>query len=83
MSLCFEWDQEKAVLVDELRSEYCFDYSKGRSNRFAGRNRGERLVVVLDPDVAEVFKTSESVNKILRAIITTMPPISKLKAAAG
>jgi hypothetical protein len=68
--------------ADELRSEYRFDYSKGRSNRFAGRSKGERLVVVLDPDIAEVFKTPESVNEVLRALITTMPTIPKAKVAA-
>ena len=69
--------------VDELRAEYHFDYSKGRSNRFAGRSQGERLVVVLDPDIAEVFKTPESVNEILRALIETMPRIPEPKVAVG
>ena len=64
---------------DEMRSEYRFDYSKGRPNRFAGRSKGERLVVVLDPDIAQVFKTPESVNEVLRALITTMPEIPKAK----
>lgn len=66
---------------DEMRSEYRFDYSKGRSNRFAGRSKGERVVVVLDPDIAQVFKTPESVNEVLRALITTMPAIPKAKVA--
>ena len=30
-------------------------------------------VIRLDPDVAEVFKTAESVNTILRALIAAMP----------
>ncbi|WP_218080647.1 BrnT family toxin [Anthocerotibacter panamensis] len=30
-------------------------------------------VVVLDEDVAQVFTTPESVNKVLRALIKTMP----------
>ncbi len=71
------------MTVDELRTEYRFDYSKGRSNRFAGRSQGERLVVVLDPDIAEVFKTPESVNEILRALIETMPRIPEPKVAVG
>jgi len=33
----------------------------------------DSIVVVLDPDVAEVFKTPEAVNRVLRALITTMP----------
>ena len=66
---------------DEMRSEYRFDYSKGQSNRFAGRSKGERVVVVLDPDIAQVFKTPESVNEVLRALITTMPAVPKEKVA--
>jgi hypothetical protein len=29
--------------------------------------------VTLDPDVARVFKSAESVNAVLRALLTTMP----------
>jgi len=58
---------------DELRPEYRFDYQKARPNRFAGGTSKERSVVVLDPDVSAVFKTPESVNKALRAIISAMP----------
>lgn len=57
----------------EMQAEYALDYSKARPNRFAARCKGESRVVVLDPDVAEVFKTAESVNAVLRAIIESMP----------
>ena len=30
-------------------------------------------MVVLDPDVAAVFKTPAAVNSVLRALISTMP----------
>jgi hypothetical protein len=60
----------------EMRPEYRFDYRKARPNRFAGRVK-ENRVVVLDPDIAEVFTTPESVNKILRALISPMPPVNK------
>jgi len=56
----------------EMLPEYRFDYKKAKPNRFA-KNRAARVVVVLDPDVAVVFKTPESVNTMLRALITTMP----------
>ena len=52
--------------------EYHFDYSKAHPNRFASRAT-ESVVVVLDPDISQVFTTLESVNAILRALITTMP----------
>ena len=58
---------------DERRPEYHFDYSKAKPNRFAGQSEESRVVVVLDPDVSEVFQTPNSVNEILRAIIKTMP----------
>jgi hypothetical protein len=52
---------------DELRDEYRFDYSRAKPNRFASRMDEGRLVVVLDPDVSNVFTTPEAVNKVLRA----------------
>ena len=57
---------------DDLRDEYQFDYRKARPNRFASVIEQGR-VVTLDPDVSEVFKTSESVNNVLRALIESMP----------
>ena len=60
----------------EMRAEYRFDYSKAKPNRFASRVDKNHLVVALDPDVAEVFTSPEAVNKILRAVIQTMPATS-------
>ena len=59
--------------ADDLRPEYNFDYRKARPNRFAGRVDKSQVVVMLDPDISEVFTTPESVNAILRALIQTMP----------
>jgi len=58
---------------NELRSEYKFDYAKAKPNRFASRTRLQGLAVLLDPDVARVFKSAESVNKALRALISSVP----------
>ncbi len=59
---------------DELLAQYRFDYQKAKPNRFANRSGKQPLkVVVLDDDVAQVFTTPESVNKVLRALIETMP----------
>jgi hypothetical protein len=66
---------------DGARPEYRFDYSKSKPNRFAERASQSRTVVVLDPDIAEVFTTPESVNNVLRALITTMPRSQKRKAS--
>lgn len=57
---------------DELLAEYQFDYSKAKTNRFA--SKGERTVVILDEDLSQVFKTPESVNKALRAIVEAVLP---------
>jgi hypothetical protein len=58
---------------DELLAEYHFDYARSRPNRFATTADEPRVVVVLDPDVGEVFQTPDSVNEVLRALIKTMP----------
>lgn len=66
---------------DDARPEYRFDYSKSKPNRFAERVGQSRTVVVLDPDIAEVFTTPESVNNVLRALIATMPRSQRRKAS--
>jgi hypothetical protein len=58
---------------DELRPEYRFDYDKAKPNRFAKRMAAETIAVVLDPDVAAVFKSSKAVNKLLRSVIEALP----------
>ena len=58
---------------DDLLPEYRFDYTKARPNRFAKGVAEGSLVVVLEPELAQVFKTSEQVKAILRAIADTMP----------
>jgi hypothetical protein len=65
---------------EDMLPEYNFDYNKAKPNRFAGRISKERVVVLLDPEVSEVFTTPESVNTVLRALITAMPEGSKRAA---
>lgn len=65
---------------DDMLPEYDFDYDKAKANRFAGRISKERVVVLLDPEVSEVFTTPESVNTVLRALITAMPSGSRRTA---
>ena len=59
---------------DDMRSEYRLDYGKARPNRFAAILKGRTTAVVLDPDVASVFASSESVNRLLRSVIAALPP---------
>ena len=54
-------------------AEYSFNYNKAKPNRFAGKLGQDQLMVCLDADVAAVFKSAESVNHVLRAIITSLP----------
>ena len=45
-----------------------YDFSNGVSGRYAKRLASGSNVVVLDPDVWEVFPDSASVNRALRAL---------------
>ncbi len=63
------------IKTDDMESEYVFDYSKARPNRFAEKIKKDSVVVVLDPDVAQFFATSETVNAILRGIMSAMQNI--------
>ncbi len=64
-----------------MRQEYDFDYRK-QPNRFADKQEEDRVIVMLDPDVSEVFQTPDSVNRVLRALIEAMPPKPKRKKAS-
>lgn len=66
-------------VADELRPEYSFDYGQSRPNRFASRMNGPVLAVVLEPDVAAVFDSAESVNRMLRSVISAIPKPPKRK----
>ena len=49
----------------EMLDEY--DFSGGVRGKYVDRfPKGSNVVVVLEPDVAEIFKDSESVNRALR-----------------
>ena len=58
---------------EPLRKEYRFDYSRAKPNRFAEKMSKGVIAVVLEPDVAAVFKSSEAVNALLRSVIAVMP----------
>ncbi len=58
---------------DDLKAEYRFDYSTSRPNRFAEHMGEDAVAVVLDPDVAAVFRSSEVVNQLLRSVISALP----------
>ena len=62
-------DKLVSVENDDLQTHYDFDYSKAKPNRFAARLAQEQVMVVLDPDIAAVFPTSEAVNEALRVLV--------------
>lgn len=51
-----------------MKAYYDFDYSKAKLNRFIEHLAQERLMVVLDPDIAVIFPTSEAVNEAPRVL---------------
>ena len=56
--------------VDELRPEYRYDYSEAVRGKYYKRLMEEGAnVVVLDPDIAAVFRDSASVNEALRSLL--------------
>jgi hypothetical protein len=65
-------------LRDTMRKEYRFDYRRAKPNRFAGKISEGVVVVILEPDVAAVFKSSEAVNTLLRSVIAAMPESKQL-----
>ena len=50
-----------------MKKEY--DFSKGVRGKYAKQYAEGTNVILLDPDVAKAFPTSESVNKALRSLI--------------
>ena len=63
--------KKRQALRDPMRKEYRFDYSRAKPNRFA--ERMSVVTIVLEPDVAAVFKSSKAVNALLRSVIASMP----------
>jgi hypothetical protein len=53
--------------TDEMRAEY--DFSGGVRGKYVDRYRRGTNVVLLDPELAEAFPDSKSVNDALRALV--------------
>ncbi|MGI4788498.1 MAG: hypothetical protein ACRYFS_06565 [Janthinobacterium lividum] len=66
------YDDPNEDLDDNLLPEYHFDYSKAKLNPYAARAL-RRKAIILETDIAEIFTTSEQVNKALRALIEAVP----------
>ena len=57
---------KRARKEPEMKPEY--DFRGGVRGKYAARYARGTNVVILDPDVAKVFKDSKSVNEALRAL---------------
>lgn len=57
---------------DDMPAEHDLDWSKARPNPYAARLK-DTVAVVLEPDVAEAFPTSEAVNTFLRSVLAAVP----------
>ena len=68
---------------DDMPAEYPLDWAKAKPNPYAARLK-DTVAVVLAPDVAAVFPTSESVNTFLRSIIAAVPrPARRARRSPG
>jgi hypothetical protein len=72
--------KKKQTKQEALRSEYRFDYGKSKPNRFASKISEGAIAIVLEPDVAAVFKSSKTVNALLRSVISAMPQSKRNQA---
>jgi hypothetical protein len=59
-------EPETTLNDDEMRPEY--DFSGGVRGKYYEAYKQSTNVVVLDPDVAEVFRDSASVNEALKLL---------------
>lgn len=49
-----------------------YDFSRGTRGKYATRYAEGTNVVILDPDVAQYFPDTESVNEALRSLISVI-----------
>jgi hypothetical protein len=62
--------RKKVASRDDLRPDYEFDYSKAVRGKHYRRLIAEGAnVVVLDPDIAKMFRGSAAVNDALRSLL--------------
>ena len=63
----------------DMLNEY--DFCKGVRGKYAKRYAETNHLIVLAPDLAEIFPDSESVNEALRALVTLARQITKKSAS--
>ena len=65
----------------DMNKEYALDYSRAKTNRFAGIVKEKVILYPIDEDIAKVFRNPAEVNNALRAIINAIPKKSLRKQA--
>ena len=69
---------------DDMRPEYDFDYSVAVRGKYYRRLLKEGAnVVVLEPDVAKIFRGSASVNEALRSLLKVSESTRRLTRSSG
>lgn len=59
--------KKKSEKDDDMLDEY--DFSQGIRGKYSNRFKDGSNVVVLSPEIAEIFPDSESVNRALRLLV--------------
>jgi hypothetical protein len=70
---------KKTDAKETKKAVHDYDFSSGVRGKYAARYAAGTNVVVLSPDLAEVFPDSEAVNEALRTLVR----ISGKRVAAG
>ena len=69
---------------DEIRPEYDFEYSTAVRGKYYQRLIKEGAnVVVLEPDIAKAFRTSEAVNAALRSLLEVTEATRRLTSRSA
>jgi hypothetical protein len=75
---------KKTPSSDEMRAEYNLDYSKAVRGKYSRRLLKEDAnVVVLEPDVAKAFRSSEAVNEALRSLLRVSESTRRLTSRSS
>ncbi len=71
----------KTIHDFDLQPEYKFDYSKAVRGKYCRRLMREGAnVVVLEPDIAHMFRNSAAVNDALRSLLDVSEKTRRLTA---
>ena len=71
--------KKRSAANEEMQEEY--DFSGGERGKYAAQYAEVSNVVLLDPDVAEVFPDAASVNEALRALAKIAEKQGKRRAS--